>query len=180
MIFIEQEIAGVFLVQRKPFVDQRGSFSRLFCKEELKKFGLNFDIDQINLSINVRQYTLRGFHIQKAPNPEGKLLTVLSGEIFNVVIDLRSNSETYLKWRSFNIKEDSDLGLIVPEGCANAFLTLKDNTQVLYFMDGAFHPDSGFSIRYNDPLFDIPWPTSPKVISDKDLATEDFDPATWT
>jgi len=179
MILHEQKLAGVFLIERKLFKDERGSFARLFCTADLIGNGLEFKIDQVNLSINSLKHTLRGFHIQKKPHSEAKILSVMQGKIFNVVIDLRKESLTYLQWQSFELEADNDFGLLVPEGCANAFMTLKDQTQVLYFMDEPYHAVSGFNIRYNDPQFQISWPFEPKIISEKDRSAPPFQSQTW-
>jgi len=179
MQLVAQEIEGVFLIHRSPFRDERGSFSRMFCAEELEQHGVKFKIDQINLSINASERTLRGFHIQRKPHPEAKILSVMRGEIFNVVLDLRKSSKTFLKTLSVQIREGSDLGLIVPEGCANAFLTLRPDTQVLYFMQGAYAAGSGFGVRYNDPALGVQWPAEPLVISEKDREAPLFDLKNW-
>lgn len=171
-----QEIEGVILLKRSPFKDERGSFSRLYCREELGRDGIQAGIDQINLSANIAKNTLRGFHLQRAPKGEQKILTVIKGAIYNVVIDLRERSSTRFKWWGIELSEASDTGLFVPLGCANAFFTLKPDTHVLYFMNGNYDVNAGIGIRYNDPFFNVKWPGEPIVISERDRSFPDFDP----
>lgn len=131
------------------------------------------------MSVNLEEGTLRGFHIQRSPHGEQKTLTVIEGAVYDVVIDLRKDSPTYLKSWSAELSQDTDYSLTVPKGCANAFLTLQPDTRVIYFVDEFYHPQSEIGIRYNDPTLNIRWPFEPKVISDKDRNHPDFDLATW-
>ncbi len=174
MKFINQLIDGLVLIQPDVFEDNRGSFRRNYCVEEFKAAGLNFMACQGNISENTRKYTMRGFHYQKSPSAESKLLTPISGGIHNVVIDLRIKSLTYLKWVSIDIWSKDKESLHVPAGCANAFLTLSENTVVQYYMGDYFKPETYSGFRYDDPFFNIPWPHTPIVISDKDSSFQNF------
>ena len=162
----------LFIIKKKLIKDKRGLFYRDFCEDQLKK--LKFKIKQTNISFNHKSYTLRGFHYQKYPYGEDKIITCLSGEIINVSIDLRKNSKTYLKIFSIKINSKNKISLLVPKGFANAYLTLKKNTKILYYMSQFYKPSFANGIRYDDPFFDFKWPKKPKVISNKDLSFKNF------
>ena len=163
---------GLFIIKKKFFRDNRGFFYRDFCKNELSK--LNFNIKQINFSYNNKEFTLRGFHFQKSPYQEDKIISCISGEILNVSIDLRKNSKTYLKVFSKVITSKDNTSLLIPKGFANAYLTLKKNTKILYYMSEFYKPSYSSGIRYDDPFFDIKWPVKPKIISKKDKVIKNF------
>lgn len=169
MKLIEQEIPGFFLIESEPVFDERGVFRRNFCRSTLASVGIEFDPIQGNISENTHKHTLRGFHYQRAPYTEGKILTCLTGGIFNVVVDLRHDSPTYMFHQSVIISDTSRVSLLVPPGCANAFLTLHDSTIVHYYMSAEFVPDRYAGFRFDDPAFGVIWPEAPAVISDRDL-----------
>ena len=125
MLFQKQKIKGLMLIKPEPFIDKRGLFRRIYCQKELKRNKINFNIKQINVSENKNIHTLRGFHYQKSPYGEEKIITCMKGEIHNIVIDMRKKSKTFMDWQSFNLSEVNRLALLVPKGCANAYLTLK-------------------------------------------------------
>ena len=174
MKFIKQKIQGVYLIKPEPFSDKRGMLRRNFCKKEFKAKKLMSNILQSNISENKKKYTLRGFHFQNFPYGENKVISCLSGQIYDIVVDLRKKSKTYLKWQSFIITDDNRLSLYVPSGCANAYITLKDNTWLLYYHSQYYKNNFEDSIRYNDPYFKFKWPKKPRVISKKDLNILDF------
>ena len=174
MKFFKQSIEGLVLIKPEVFEDNRGAFRRNFCAKELKDIGINFSVCQGNISENFRQYTLRGFHYQKNPSNESKVLTPVSGNIYNVVIDLRPSSPTFLKSVSLEVSAERRESLHVPAGCANAFLTTLENTVVHYYMGDYFKPESYSGFRYNDPYFNVQWPREPTVISDRDAAFPDI------
>jgi dTDP-4-dehydrorhamnose 3,5-epimerase len=174
MRFFPQLIEGLVLLKPEVFEDNRGSFRRNFCASELKANGIDLTVCQGNVSENTSRYTMRGFHFQKAPSSESKILTPISGEIFNVVIDLRRFSPTYLKWVALEVSSSRKESLHVPAGCANAFLTMADNTVVQYYMGDFFKPESYSGFRYDDPYFNVSWPHAPEVISERDAAFPDF------
>lgn len=146
----------------------------LFVKKNLKKKGINFNIKQANISQNFKKGTLRGFHFQRKPFSEDKILSCIKGEIYDIVVDLRSKSKTYKKWISFKLNEKNKYFLLVPKGCANAFLTLKDNTLIHYYSSQYYNSNAEGGIRYNDPNFSFKWPKKIKIISHKDLNFENF------
>jgi dTDP-4-dehydrorhamnose 3,5-epimerase len=170
MIFHEQKLQGVYIIEPEPYADERGLLRRYFCAKEFSEHELMTDIKQCNVSENKIKYTLRGFHYQIPPHAENKLLSCVKGAIYDIVADVRKGSETYLKWQSFQLSEENRLGLYVPVGCANAYLTLNDNTWIFYCHSEFYAPGAEGGIRYNDPFFKFNWPAKPEVISDKDLS----------
>jgi dTDP-4-dehydrorhamnose 3,5-epimerase len=174
MKFFYQLIEGVVLIKPDVFEDNRGSLRRTFCARELKENGIDFSVCQGNISENTYQYTMRGFHYQKTPSSESKLLTPVSGGIYNVLIDLRPASSTFLKSIALNVSSSCRESLHVPAGCANAFLTMESNTVVHYYMGDYFKPESYSGFRYNDPFFNVQWPNAVEVISDRDKTFPDF------
>lgn len=176
MKFHKQKIKGVYLIEPEPFVDDRGVFRRHFDQKEFKDKSITTRIVQANISENKYQYTLRGFHYQIPPYEEGKTLSCIKGAIFDIVVDVRPKSPTYLKWISFELDESNRKAIHIPPGCANAFLTLKDNCIIHYYCSQFYNPKAEKGIRYNDPLFNFKWPHSPKVISDKDKNHQNFIP----
>ena len=172
MFFEKQKIKGLTLIKPEPFNDKRGLFIRIFCQNEFKKKKLNFEIKQSNISENKKIHTLRGFHYQENPYGEDKIITCIQGKIHNIVIDMRKKSKTYMQWKSFNLSENNRHSLLVPKGCANAYLTLKKKTWVLYFHSQFYKKGFEKSIKYNDPKFSLNWPYKPKVISKKDNMTK--------
>ena len=174
MKFIDQPIEGLVLILPEVFEDNRGTFRRNFCFKELKENGIELSVLQGNISENKSIFTLRGFHYQKNPSSEPKVLTPITGGIHNVVIDLRSESPTFLKSVAIDILSSRKESLHVPAGCANAFLTIEANTIVHYYMGDYFKPQSYAGFRYNDPYFDVKWPYAPMVISDRDATFPNF------
>lgn len=176
MNFKELGIKGVFLLTPNIFKDSRGYFNRSYCKEEFKKNGLECNIEQCNISENPGKGTLRGFHYQISPYEETKTISCLTGSIFNVTLDLREESPTFLKSFSIKLSSKSKESIFVPKGCANAWLTLEKNTILNYFMGSSYKPGFDKGIKFNDKFFNIKWPSEPKIISKKDISYADFDP----
>ena len=174
MNFIPQKINDLFLIIPDLHDDERGVFRRSFCKEVFEKNGVNFNVLQGNISENYNKHTLRGFHYQSTPSDESKIITCISGSLFNIVLDLREKSNTYKKWSSLEINSKERQSVYVPSGCANAFLTLENNTIVHYYMNDSYNPNTYRGIRYNDPAFSFEWPHEPEIISKKDLNLPDF------
>jgi len=174
MIFHKQKLSGVFIIEPKPYSDERGLLRRHFCQREFNEQGIVIDVKQCNISENKKQHTLRGFHYQLPPYGENKILSCIKGAIFDVIVDLREDSKSYLKWESFELTEENRLSLYLPKGCANAYLTLQDNTWIFYYHSEYYSPMAEAGIRYNDPLFDFKWPAEPKIISHKDLEILNF------
>lgn len=174
MKFLEQKIEGVFLIEPEPFEDKRGLLRRHFCQNEFKKHNLFTEICQTNISENNKAYTLRGFHYQLAPKGEDKVLSCSRGALYDILVDLRPESSTYLQWESYEISASNRLSLYVPKGCANAWMTLEDDTWVFYYHSEFYSPGHESGIRYDDQFFNFKWPKAPSVISDKDNSYPDF------
>ena len=170
----EQSISGLHIILPDFHHDERGVFRRSFCQKELERNGIRFEVRQGNLSENFKKHTLRGFHYQIEPAEESKILTCVTGVLYNVVLDLRRDSVTYKWWVALEISAESRESIHVPAGCANAFLTMVDQTVVHYYMSNFFRPDSYHGIRFNDPTFNFEWPFTPAVISEKDLNFPDY------
>lgn len=174
---LDQPLPGVFLLGLEPRRDERGFFARCFCRDELAALGIEAGIRQANLSHSRHRGTLRGLHYQLPPSAETKILRCLRGRIHDVVLDLRPDSPTFGRSFCAELAEDNGRSMVVPPGCAHGFLTLTEDVLVLYFVSAAYDPDRERGLRWDDPTFAIPWPFPPKVISARDRAHPDFDPA---
>ncbi len=174
----ETDIEGCFLVESTAFSDERGWFSRLFCQDTLRKEGIDFEIKQINQSFNAKQFTFRGMHMQMPPYSETKIVRCISGSVQDFVLDLRKNSNTFLKSIQFNLTAEKHEFLIIPKGLAHGFLTLEDATSLTYFHDTNYTPGSEFCVRFDDPLIQLNCTSPIEHISQKDteypLLTHDF------
>jgi dTDP-4-dehydrorhamnose 3,5-epimerase len=170
MEFRETRIAGVRVVELSLLEDPRGHFARSFCQEEFAAHGLRTEISQCNVSHNARRGTLRGMHLQIAPAAEAKLVRCTRGALFDVAVDLRPGSPTYLQWHGETLGADpgNRRMLYIPEGCAHGFQTLADETDVFYLMFGAFSAPHARGYRFDDPAFGIAWPLAEWILSDKD------------
>lgn len=175
MRFIGTELQGVFVIEPELFIDSRGVFRRNFDVKDFDSVGIDSKVINANISENPHKYTLRGFHYQTGNSAEGKTLSCLNGSIYDIVVDLRPDSTTYLKWEAFELNSKNRLSLHVPRGCANAFLTTTRNTLVHYYVSNSYNPKLEKGIRFNDPLFNFSWPNKPSLISEKDLTHPDFE-----
>jgi len=174
MKFKETEIKGCFIIESELFNDGRGVFRRHFDAESFKEHGIVAEVNQCDISQNFERFTLRGFHYQIPPHSEGKTLSCIKGAIYDIVVDLRPDSKTFLKWCAFTLDEKNCISIHVPPGCATAFLTLESNTTVHYYRSKNYNSESERGIRYNDPLFNFVWPHEPEMISEKDKSRPDF------
>jgi dTDP-4-dehydrorhamnose 3,5-epimerase len=174
MIFQETSIPGLLLIEPEEIHDERGFFARTFCTEEFGTHHLPIAFAQCNISFNHKKGTLRGMHFQKEPHQELKIVRCTLGAIWDVVIDLRPGSSTFGKHAAFELSQDNRRQLVIPEGLAHGFQTLRDHTEVYYQMSVPFAPGFGAGVRYNDPAFGIVWPLPVSVISDRDAAYPDF------
>lgn len=166
-----------FLLRHPFHKDNRGEFGKIFLKESNGSDELpNFQIREINYSITMIKNSIRGFHIQLGSFNEAKLVKCIQGEIYDVVIDLRKNSETFLKSTSFQLKAGANELLFIPHGFAHGFQTIENTTILTYLHDNFYNKNSEFSIRYNDPMLDVRWPNEPSNVSEKDLETKFLNP----
>jgi dTDP-4-dehydrorhamnose 3,5-epimerase len=174
--FTATRLAGAYIVESDPIEDERGSFGRTYCSQAFEAKGLNPAIAQCSLSRNRSRGTLRGMHWQAAPYAEAKLVRCTQGSIYDVIVDLRRDSSTYTHWCAHELSAANGRSLYIPEGCAHGFLTLSDNTDVLYQMSQSFHAECVAGARWNDPAFCIRWPEAVRVISERDRTYPDFVP----
>ncbi len=170
MKFVETALSGLFVVEIQPIVDARGFFARSFCAREFESLGLDPAIAQCNISFNEKAGTLRGLHYQAEPHEEAKVVRCTSGAIYDVVVDVRSNSPTYLKWYAVELTAENRVMLFIPPGFAHGFQTLVDGTEVFYMMSEFYHPESARGLRWNDPALGVEWPLANPIISEKDCA----------
>jgi dTDP-4-dehydrorhamnose 3,5-epimerase len=175
MIFTETKLKGAYIIDVKRLEDERGFFGRSYCEREFEEYGLNTNVVQANVSHNKVKGTLRGMHMQVSPYEETKLVRCTRGAIYDVIIDMREDSETYKQWIGVELTADNFRMLYVPEGFAHGFITLEDNTDVTYQVTQFYTPGSEKGIRWNDPSFNIQWPIEPVVVSEKDQAHPDFE-----
>ena len=173
--FTPLEISGAFLVETQPQADDRGSFSRLYCAQEFAAAGLDIVPSQISLARSAAAFTLRGLHYLDAPRAEAKLVRCLRGRIQEVVADVRPASPTFRRWMTLELDHCVMQALFVPPGCAQGYLTLEGDCDVLYHMDRPHAPGFERGIRWNDPAFGVKWRQPPAVIHPRDAAYADFD-----
>ncbi len=174
MIFKETKLKGAYIIEIEKLEDERGFFARAWCKKEFEKHNLISRLVQANVSFNKKMGTLRGMHYQLAPYEETKLVRCTRGAIYDVIIDLRPDSNTYGQWMSVELTSENYKMLYVPENFAHGFLTLEDDSAVSYQVSEFYSPGSEHGIRYDDPVFRIDWPLEVTVISEKDKSCTDF------
>ena len=158
------------VIIRKENSDNRGYLSRLFCYDELNEKNKFETLKQINISYTKLKNTLRGLHFQKPPYAEKKIVTCIKGKIFDIIVDLRRESPTFLKFHNEILSQSNQKSLLVPEGFAHGFLSLVDDCEVLYFHTKNYNPKYESGIKYNDPKLGINWPSKPIEISERDLS----------
>ena len=176
MKFFETKLKGLYVIELEiPEMDERGFFTRIWDRKIFQDKGLNSDLVQISSSFNKTRGTIRGMHFQKKPFAEVKLVRCTRGKIFDVIIDLRTKSNTFMKWISVELNSDNLKMLYIPEGFAHGFQTLEDNTEVSYQMTQYYMPEFAEGIRWNDIQFNIDWPIKFPILSEKDKKYSDFD-----
>jgi dTDP-4-dehydrorhamnose 3,5-epimerase len=174
MIFTETRVRGAYIIDVNRSADPRGSFARAWCRKEFEDHGLTARVVQVNLSSSVRKGTLRGMHYQLEPYAEAKTVSCTKGAVYDVVLDLRRDSPTYLRWAAAELTADNRRMLYVPEGCAHGHQTLEDGTELLYFMSEFYSPEHARGVRFDDPAFGIEWPLAVTSISDADRSWPDY------
>ena len=174
MIFTKTKISDVYVIEPEKLEDERGFFSRVFDSSSFNDLNLVYDFVQHSISYNKKKGTIRGLHYQIDPFSETKIVSCSQGKIFDVLVDLRPNSSTYLQWDAFELTSNNFLNLYIPEGIAHGFQTLENDTVVNYKISQVFKPESARGIRWNDDTFKISWPIEPTIISKKDLSYTDF------
>lgn len=162
------------IVELEEHVDERGSFARTWCRDEMAEAGLAAELAQCSVSKNRRAGTLRGLHYQRAPHEEAKLVRCTRGRIFDVAVDLRTGSATRGRWVGVELDPENGRALYVPEGCAHGFQTLEDDSEIFYQMSAFYEPAAGSGVRWNDPAFGIRWPLPVSAMAPRDEAWPDF------
>ncbi len=168
MIFREMSLKGAYTIDLEPRGDSRGFFARAFCQREFGELGLETKFVQMNDSFNAKAGVLRGMHFQRAPHEESKLVRCVAGRVFDVVVDLRSESPTQRKWVAVELSAEARNAVFVPAGCAHGFLTLEDASELEYLISTPYEAASAGGVRWDDPALAIEWPFEPVVISERD------------
>jgi dTDP-4-dehydrorhamnose 3,5-epimerase len=177
VIYNATTLPGAYVLDIERREDERGYFARVMCGNEFAAHGLVSEFVQTNHSYNRRRGTLRGMHFQHAPHAEVKLVRCVQGAIYDVIVDLRPQSEAYLRWEGFELSAENGRVLYVPEGFGHGFITLTDDAHVTYQVSYAYTPGAEGGLRYDDPAIGIVWPEPVAVISDKDASWPAFEPA---
>jgi len=166
----DTDLSGVYVVESQIRGDTRGSFSRLFCNKELSSVIGSRTIVQINQSKTAEKGTVRGLHYQNSPFAEMKLIRCLKGAVWDVALDLREGSPTFLKWHAQELTQENNLMMVIPEGVAHGFQTIKNDSELLYLHTEYYEPEHEAGVRHNDPMIAIEWPLNIKGMSDRDLS----------
>jgi dTDP-4-dehydrorhamnose 3,5-epimerase len=170
MRFIDTTLEGAYTIEMQRLEDERGFFARSFCEEEFAAHGLPGTMSQGSVSFNLRRGTLRGMHFQAEPHAEEKLVRCTAGAAFDVIVDLRPGSRTYRGWFGVELTAENRTAVYVPKGFAHGFITLLDDTEILYMISVPYAAESGRGVRWNDPAIGVGWPLEPTVISARDAA----------
>jgi len=175
MKFIKTDLKDAYIIELEKKEDNRGFFARAWCTKEFKQNRLQSNIVQCNISYTNTKGSIRGMHFQLRPYQEVKLIRCISGEVYDVIIDLRKESPTYKKWQGVKLSDHNYKMLYVPKGFAHGFQTLKSNSVVFYAVSEFYHPEAEKGIRWNDPAFNIAWPLEATEISERDESHPDFE-----
>jgi dTDP-4-dehydrorhamnose 3,5-epimerase len=169
MIIENTKICDVKVIRSEPFSDERGFLNRIFCQEELHTIRPDMVIEQINHSMTVLKGTVRGLHFQYPPHAELKIVRCVRGRIFDVAVDLRKDSPTFLQWHGEVLSEDNMKALVIPEGFAHGFQSLEDKVEMIYLHTESYSKEAEGGLRYDDPKINIHWPLEVSFVSKKDL-----------
>jgi dTDP-4-dehydrorhamnose 3,5-epimerase len=161
-------LAGLKIVQRKPLEDARGFLSRFYCAKEFKSYGLDKPISQINHTLTHQKGAVRGLHYQQVPYAEIKLVSCLKGEIFDVAVDLRKNSPTFLQWHGEVLSQSNQRSLLIPEGFAHGFQTLTEDCELIYLHTASYVKEAEAALNVTDPRVGISWPLEITELSERD------------
>jgi dTDP-4-dehydrorhamnose 3,5-epimerase len=175
MIFTQTDLTGSYEIKLAPHEDQRGWFVRFFCKEEFEKIGHKKEWKQMNHSFTRNKGAIRGMHFQHQPFAEIKTVRCISGAVFDVIIDLRKKSQTFLKWYGLELSAGKKNMLYIPEGFAHGFQTLTDDCELIYLHTEIYKPEAEGGIRYDDPEIKITWPLPVTEISNRDTSHKNVD-----
>ena len=176
VIFTQTQLKGAYLIDLERMEDERGYFARSWCQREFLAHGLEAKVVQCNLSFNKKKGTLRGMHFQLPPYAEAKLVRCVRGGIYDVIIDVRPDSSTFLQWLGVELTADNGRILYVPKGFAHGFQTLNNDVELFYQMSEFYTPAYARGVRWDDPLFHITWPPASRTLSARDQEYEDAKP----
>ena len=176
MIFTALPLPGANTIEPEPAADERGFFARLWCAREFAARGLRTDFVQSSISSNRHRRTLRGLHYQIPPHAETKLVRCIRGAAFDVIVDLRPESPTYLQWHACELSAENGRAVYIPEGLAHGFQTLTDDTELLYEITPCYAPEHARGARWNDPVFSIEWPIDEPILSARDRSYSNYEP----
>lgn len=168
MIFENTTLDGSYVIKPEKIEDNRGFFSRLFCEDIFKQKNLNTSWQQINNSFNKSKGTLRGLHLQNKPFDEIKLVRCITGAIWDVIVDVRTDSKTFGQYFGKELSSENRNMMYVPTGFAHGFISLTENSELIYLVSAPYSKDYEITIKWDDPFINIVWPTKPKEISEKD------------
>lgn len=174
MIFTSTRLEEVLLIDVEPKEDERGFFARTWCRRELAARGLDTEIAQESISYNRFRGTVRGLHFQRPPHEETKIVRCTRGAIFDVIVDLRPHSSSYLGWQGFELTAENRRAVYIPKGFAHGFQTLAEHCEVAYQISGFYAPESADGYCYDDATFGITWPLPVTMISERDLGWSKF------
>ena len=166
--FLPTPLAGLMIVKRRRAEDERGSFARLYCREEFERAGVLQPLSQINWSVNRHAGTVRGLHYQRPPHAETKLVSCMKGRIFDVAVDVRRGSPTFLRWHGETLSEENQRSLLIPEGFAHGFQTLTDHCEILYLHTAPYAAEAEGALNVADPALAIAWPLPIANLSERD------------
>jgi dTDP-4-dehydrorhamnose 3,5-epimerase len=166
--FTATPVQGVTVVEVDRIEDDRGFFGRVWCRDEFAEQGLDADWTQANVGRSIKAGTLRGMHHQRDPHAEVKLVRCTRGAVYDVALDLRPTSPSYLQWTGVTLSADEHTMLYIPEGCAHGYQTLADDSEIVYFTSAPYAREAATGARYDDPAFGIRWPLEVTVISAQD------------
>ena len=174
MIIQPLPLLGAFVISPEKNEDGRGFFARIFCEKEFKDAGLETKFIQMNNSLSFKKGTLRGMHYQLPDSAEVKMIRCIKGALYDVIVDIRPDSPTFKQWCGVELSESNRCMIYFPRGFAHGYITLEDNTEIIYFVSAAYSPEKERGIRYNDPAIGIQWPMPHCDISAKDKSWPDI------
>lgn len=175
MVFKETEIAGAFIIEIEKYSDNRGFFARGYCEKEFNEQNISFEMVQANIGFSKKKHTIRGLHYQREPHAEAKLVRCTKGALYDVIVDLRPDSSTYMQWTGVELTSNNHKMFYVPKGCAHGYQTMEDETEIFYMVSAFYAPGFEQGLRWNDPLFNIQWKeTDDIIISEKDQTWPDY------
>lgn len=175
MRFEKTNIEGLYIIHVKKQEDDRGLFTRTFCKKEFEEINFDKEFVQFNHSFNKHKGTLRGMHFQKAPFKETKLIRCVQGSVYDVAVDIRKNSPTFLQHFALELSEENMVSILIPEGFAHGFQTMEDNSSLVYHHTEYYKPEAEAGLRFSDPALNITWKIAAGAMSDKDKSYQLID-----